>query len=234
MNETRVQNVSIKVFNLMTLMKRNLLLLSTLLSANACPAPVTADFDPYQAIIDRAPFGDLPTVITESEEHRITVEDTPPPWTEHYRMSLLMLDDDEQQPRIGLINLQNSHSFTLGINDPAIEGICLKSIDYTDQSAMVEKGGDLRQIQLQDRSIHNVRPSKSPAPLPPSTRKKYTLRQQTRTAPKLQGAALQKHLEQYQMQVIRQDLPPLPIPLTPEMDRQLVEEGFLPPINAQQ
>jgi len=32
------------------------------------------------------------------------------------------------------------------------------------------------------------------------------------------------------MEVIRQGLPPLPIPLTPEMDAQLVSEGVLPPM----
>ena len=31
------------------------------------------------------------------------------------------------------------------------------------------------------------------------------------------------------MEVIRQGLPPLPIPLTPEQDSQLVKEGVLPP-----
>ena len=43
------------------------------------------------------------------------------------------------------------------------------------------------------------------------------------------GEELEKHLNEYQMDVIRQGLPPLPIPLTPEMDQQLVNEGVLPP-----
>ena len=47
--------------------------------------------------------------------------------------------------------------------------------------------------------------------------------------PKYTGEALEKHLKEYQMQVIREGLPPLPIPLTPEMDNQLVSEGVLPP-----
>jgi hypothetical protein len=47
--------------------------------------------------------------------------------------------------------------------------------------------------------------------------------------PRYTGEELTKHLQEYQMEVIRQGLPPLPIPLTPEMDKQLVTEGFLPP-----
>lgn len=36
-------------------------------------------------------------------------------------------------------------------------------------------------------------------------------------------------LQEYQKELIRSGQPPLPIPLTPETDRQLVEEGVLPP-----
>jgi hypothetical protein len=67
----------------------------------------------------------------------------------------------------------------------------------------------------------------------------YTTRRRMRAAPepppppppepKYTGEELQKHLENYQLEVIRQGLPPLPIPFTPEMDRKLVEEGILPP-----
>lgn len=42
-----------------------------------------------------------------------------------------------------------------------------------------------------------------------------------------------KRLEQYQMDLIRQGITPLPIPLTKEMDDQLVKEGFLPPTEGQ-
>jgi hypothetical protein len=38
-----------------------------------------------------------------------------------------------------------------------------------------------------------------------------------------------ENMRQYQMEVIRAGMPPLPIPLTQEMDDQLVAEGILPP-----
>ena len=40
----------------------------------------------------------------------------------------------------------------------------------------------------------------------------------------------QKELQEYNMDLIRSGLPSLPIPLTPEQDKQLVEEGILPPL----
>jgi hypothetical protein len=49
------------------------------------------------------------------------------------------------------------------------------------------------------------------------------------SSPAPTGEALKKHLEEYQMNLIRQGQPPLPVPLTPEMEDQLVAEGVLPP-----
>lgn len=45
---------------------------------------------------------------------------------------------------------------------------------------------------------------------------------------------VRENLRQYQMEVIRAGMPPLPIPLTKEMDDQLVSEGVLPPPGAAQ
>lgn len=42
-------------------------------------------------------------------------------------------------------------------------------------------------------------------------------------------AEIRKNLKEYQMEVIRSGMPPLPVPLTREMDDQLVQEGVLPP-----
>ncbi|GEM_PF-1026687 len=52
--------------------------------------------------------------------------------------------------------------------------------------------------------------------------------------PEIRGAVLDQHLKNYQMDLIRaggSKGPPLPIPLTDEMDRQLVDEGVLPPLS---
>lgn len=46
----------------------------------------------------------------------------------------------------------------------------------------------------------------------------------------LTGEALETHLNKLQMDLIRKGEPPLPIPLTPEMDDQLVAEGVLPAV----
>ena len=53
-------------------------------------------------------------------------------------------------------------------------------------------------------------------------------------ANKMTKEQLNKHLQDYQMDVIRQGLPPLPMPLTREMDDKLVAEGVLPPLEEAQ
>jgi hypothetical protein len=74
-------------------------------------------------------------------------------------------------------------------------------------------------------------------PVNPSTVMPPALAQQAAVVPNPNAVAVptpspeeqQKALQEYQMEVIRKGLPPLPIPLTPEMDQQLVTEGVLPP-----
>ena len=63
--------------------------------------------------------------------------------------------------------------------------------------------------------------------------RRMNLQQTTPPEPKYSGAALEKHLQDYQKEVIGQGLPPLPVPMTPEMDAQLVKEGVLPPKSAE-
>lgn len=47
---------------------------------------------------------------------------------------------------------------------------------------------------------------------------------------KLSEEEVEQKLREYQMRLIRQGRTPLPIPITEEMDRQLVKEGILPPV----
>ncbi len=55
------------------------------------------------------------------------------------------------------------------------------------------------------------------------------MRKRAEVAKNLSDKDVEKKLQAYQMDLIRKGLTPLPIPLTPEMDDQLVKEGILPP-----
>ena len=93
-----------------------------------------------------------------------------------------------------------------------------------------------------DAGATAIAPAKpAPTATPEQMRQSYAERLKSRRealrvkqveAPKLTGEDLQKHLEQYQMDLIRKGAPPLPMPLTKDMDDQLVKEGVLAPQDA--
>ena len=56
------------------------------------------------------------------------------------------------------------------------------------------------------------------------------MRERAAAARDLSEAEVEKRLREYQMNLIRKGMTPLPIQLTPEMDAQLVKEGVLPAV----
>ena len=58
------------------------------------------------------------------------------------------------------------------------------------------------------------------------------MRQRVKASRELTPDDLEQRLQEYQMHLIRSGKTPLPIPLSAEADRKLVEEGVLPPAEA--
>ena len=192
----------------------------------------TPDFSKYQVILDRKPFGVAPP--PEVVQPVFTPENS---FAKSLRMCALLEDDNGI--RIGLIDQSNNKNFFLSVGQTE-ENIELVSANYQDEEAVLRKGAEMAVIKLQSGEIKPLSPAEQQARLNipqgrrPSYAERRMMRQQQRQAeppsqPKYTGPELEKHLEEYQMEVIRQGLPPLPIPLTPEMDQQLVNEGVLPP-----
>ncbi|MEM7395303.1 MAG: hypothetical protein AAF492_23470, partial [Verrucomicrobiota bacterium] len=108
------------------------------------------------------------------------------------------------------------------------------------EEAVLKLGEELAKMKLMgDPQAIDPNASRAPrAPKKPTFAKSFTPKV-TRSSrkssvrklptPKYTGEELKKHLQDYNMQVIRQGLPPLPIALTPDQDSQLVDEGVLPP-----
>ena len=194
----------------------------------------TPDFSRYQVILDRKPFGVAPPA--EETAPVITAENS---FAKTIRMCALLEDDNGI--RIGLIDQSNNKNFFLSIGQTE-EGVELVSASYEDEEAVIRKGAEMAVIKLQSGEIQPLTPAEQQARLNapqgrrPSYAERRQMRQQQRAAaepppkPLYTGAELEKHLNEYQMEVIRQGLPPLPIPITPEMDQQLVNEGVLPPM----
>ncbi len=197
-------------------------------------------FERYQVIIDRKPFGSLPA--PESN-----VPQAPPadPFAKNLRLTMIIEPDDGPK-KIGFVDGRTNKSYTLAEGESE-DGIEIVSADFVNEEAVLRQGSEMALLKFSSGEAQPIngpggRPPNlaPPAPQAPQQNDYATRRQMRRqmeqpppaepVKPLYTGAELEKHLYDYQMEVIRQGLPPLPIPLTPEQDAQLVREGVLPPL----
>jgi hypothetical protein len=197
----------------------------------------TPGFERYQVILDRMPFGDPPPA---------PVAPPPAPTPPHLSFArtlrvTAMYETDDGLVRVGLVDSNGNKSFILREDGAPFEGIELVSADYAEGEVVLRKGTEMAVLRMGEAAQSISEPPQRGARPRVATQASYEERRRARTdalqqralqpprEPPLTGEALEQHLQEYQMEVIRQGLPPLPIPLTPEMDAQLVAEGVLPP-----
>lgn len=214
------------------------------LTVRQAAAVPKADFSPYEIILSRKPFG-APPVVPPGNANVRPVK----PFIDDWRMCAIT--EDEAGTRVGLINIKDNTSYFLYIGE-IDGGVELVDADYETESATLRKGNEEGQVSMNslrplgNSSSSSVSPSVSTAPDQPK-RMTYIERLRSRRkeqdeerkreekvskTTKVGGDEIEKHLQEYNMELIRAggELgPPLPIPLTPEQDAQLVDEGVLPP-----
>jgi hypothetical protein len=199
----------------------------------------TPGFDRYQVIVDRKPFGEAPPPPEPPPPKPISPSES---FARTLRLCAL-LEMDDGTIRVGLVDNKTKKDFFLSEGD-IVEGIELVSASYDEEEAVLRKGSEMAVIQLQSGDIQplNAAEQKERLERTKTRRLSYAERRRAREErrqarreamkkqPRLEGEELEEHLKEYQMEVIRQGMPPLPIPLTQEMDDQLVSEGVLPPV----
>ena len=185
-------------------------------------------FKRYQLILDKKPFGQEPP---EADMVQIPITQS---FARNLRLSMLF-EGADGDVRAGVIDSGNKKNYILRKGQEE-DGLELVEADLKASEAMVRKGNEVALFKLESGEIEPL--SKSQQAVRKSS---YEDRRRGRTEPQqpaqpqqpvqpiLSGAALEKHLQNVQMDAIRNGLPPLPLPLTPEMDAQLVREGVLPP-----
>lgn len=201
-----------------------LILLTCALSVKA----LDESFARYQVILDKNPFSEEPP---EAETVQIPLNQS---FARHLRLSMLF-EGPNGDLRAGVIDSEKKKNYILSVGENT-EGLELIEADLSASEAMLRKGNEVALFKLE---------SDTPEPLSKkqqaARRMSYSERLKAQQAakkkaeskepeaPRLTGEALKKHLENVQMDAIRNGLPPLPLPLTPEMDDQLVAEGVLDP-----
>ncbi len=185
-------------------------------------------FKRYQLILDKQPFGQEPP---EADVVQVSLNES---FARDLRLSMLF-EGPDGDVRVGIINIATKKSYILRIGTEE-DGLALVEADLRASEALLRKGNEVALFKLE---------ASAPEPLSKgqqaSRKSSYEDRRRARSEPPppqpaepppqtiLTGEALRLHLENVQMDAIRNGLPPLPLPLTPEMDAQLVREGVLPP-----
>ena len=189
-------------------------------------------FKRYQLILDKQPFGKEPP---EADIVQVPASQS---FARNLRLSMLF-EGPDGTTRAGIVDNSTKKSYILRIGEPQ-DGLEMVEADIRTSEAMLKKGNEVALFKLEagagkpiSRSEQSSRQS-SYAERRRALLKKIEERRNQQEAkpppvPELTGEALKKHLEQVQMDAIRNGLPPLPLPLTPEMDAKLVSEGVLPP-----
>lgn len=214
-------------------------------------------FSRYEIILQRKPFGEPPAT-PEPPARPVQAIPDAPPFTQDLR--LVALSDTDFGLRIGIVNVSSKKNYYLSVGDE-FEEIKLLDASFEDEGVLLSKadeelwlymGGGPSAAPATSQAAAARQPARTPAriPAPPDS---YRARMQRRAdeqrraeelqrrreqafaPPELTGEDLQRHLREYNLELIRKAArgeaagPPLPMELTPEEDQMLVQEGVLPP-----
>jgi hypothetical protein len=206
--------------------------------------PADTEYTPerYNVILDRSPFGSDPLSTVSTPDPNVQAQANAARLEQSYRLSFL-LKTETGEIRAGFQNLKPKPGDPLSsviMVGESFMGMKLKSVDLVSSEAMLEHNGQPIIFQLTKKSASakavpakptqpsrrfggGFRKTQPAKPTPPPEPKLSPAEQEKRRA------EIRQNLQDYQMEVIRTGMPPLPVPLTQEMDDQLVVEGFLPP-----
>jgi hypothetical protein len=233
-----------------SVMYRHLGLAVWLWAAGICVAGAANDFDRYNVVLERMPFGEPEAAPGSAGQ--------PVPEAVSFAKDLKMcaITDSDGAIAVGFVNiaLNPPKAYYMHVGDPAEDGLEVVKADYEAQRALLRKGAEEKWISMNPEGVGApvlgpTPVAMGPAPLPSQVatnrnsvedrlrRRREAMRLRQADAPKLTGQELEKALQEYQMNLIRsggEQGPALPVPLTKEMDDQLVKEGMLPPADEAQ
>ena len=208
---------------------------------------IFGELDKYQIIIDRQPFGrelisPEPSVSSiKSEAEAIAAAKA----AEKELRLCFIFETTKGLIRAGfqnkIVKAGEPKSIMLGVGD-TFKGMKLVDVNIQESTATLDRNGVMIMFSLNKSAKNTLGNSKTTSArkfnsgfrssntndkeIKKEVNVKLTVQQQEQ-----RKQEIQESLRQYQMDVIRAGLPPLPVPLTKQMDDQLVAEGVLPPEN---
>ncbi len=203
------------------------------LALSVATADTGPAFNRYEVILQRRPFA-MATPAEDPTPPRPAIE---PEVFKHFRMCAITSDGETLC--VGLIDDQPKppKSYLLGIGESE-DGITLLEANYEQESALVRKGESETWLRMGpgDSVMSPAAPNEAKTKLAISMAQRMRQRREAvrkrldaRLAEEAKNMPLEQKLRGIQMDRIRQGRKPLAIPLSQEMDDQLVVEGALPP-----
>lgn len=197
-------------------------------------------FEDYQVILTRKPFGDMAAKAEPVPERIVPINES---FAAGFRLSgIYELADGT--PRVAIVNQKENSYFSLILDEPALStGITLIEVNFDKREAVIRKDEEIVVLSMDDSANKVLSSEEGSRRLEEAQTKRLSYRERREqrklarakqmeeqaAKPRLVGAELEEHLQNYQMEVLRTGMPPLPVQLTPDRDAQLVEEGVLPP-----
>jgi hypothetical protein len=220
-------------------------------------AAVTRDFSRYEVILSRMPFG-TPSPEPAQSADPPGPPPKPASQSFVRTLRLCALKKSNGGVKVGFIDISQKpeRSYLMYVGE-SVDGIEVAEADFIEEKALLRKDGEEYWIYMDGRATDasgEVQIAAAPMAMSVTSRGRVLTRPRTVVPPDgsylarlrdrrealaqrneairnspLQGEALEKHLQDYNLDLIRQGMPALPIPLTEDQDQQLVQEGFLPP-----
>ncbi len=234
---------------------KTLIPMAVLVAGMACAEEPLYSSERYDVILDRSPFGADPLDVDPERKEAQEVAAAAAAAAKELRLCFL-LESERGDIRAGFQNLKakpgDPKSVILMVGE-SFMGLKLLEINLANSQATLESRGKPVVFELSKAPT----PVKAPVAKPQVPKRQFGGGFRRREAPvekapvekapapppepklspkeqKRRREEIRANLQDYQMEVIRSGMPPLPIPLTQEMDDQLVAEGVLPPPEVQE
>ncbi len=225
------------------------------LVATAAGSRGAVDFSRYAPILERRPFSSPVAEVVDTPPPPVTAE-APPAFVLQLRM--VAITESPAGVRAGFVTIRDKpKTYFLYVGDTSEDGILLAEADFDRERALLRKDGEQYWLTIGETTAPSAPAAPAPGPparVPRGVQRSTVvavepasgeganaisyadrrrqrieeMRLRAQESRNLSEEEVEKRLREYQMKLIREGKTPLPIPITEEMDAQLVKEGILP------
>lgn len=217
------------------------------------------DFSRYAPILERRPFSSPVVEGADTPAPPPVTAEAPPAFVQQLRMVAITESPAGVRAGFVNLS-EKAKTYFLYVGDTSEDGILLVEADFDRERALLRKDSEQYWLAMGEATAPSADPSPSPpqptrvprgvqrptAVVEPASGESANagtisyadrrrqrieeMRLRAQESRNLSEEEVEKRLREYQMKLIREGKTPLPIPITEEMDAQLVKEGILPAV----